>query len=166
MSPSMNVARLVKLGSPLEVGTADQPTPGPMEVVVKVAACGLVRPSPNFCNSSLLSQMIAHTISTHHLQPSRSLTRLTSLKETIRHLFKPFLPSSAWTLQERFTPSVRRYSTSRSATASTSTRCFRALLVINAGADERTSVSLAAFEDTSVGHISSSRKERCVSLTL
>jgi D-arabinose 1-dehydrogenase-like Zn-dependent alcohol dehydrogenase len=43
MSPSMKVARLVKAGSPLEVGSAEQPSPGPMEVVVKVAACGLVR---------------------------------------------------------------------------------------------------------------------------
>jgi hypothetical protein len=34
---------LVKAGSPLEVGSAEQPSLGPMEVVVKVAACGLVR---------------------------------------------------------------------------------------------------------------------------
>ncbi|MFD6059495.1 alcohol dehydrogenase catalytic domain-containing protein [Rhodococcus wratislaviensis] len=43
----INVARLVVLGKPLEVGIADKPVPGPKDVLVKVAACGLV---PNSFN--------------------------------------------------------------------------------------------------------------------
>lgn len=41
------VARLVGMGQPLEVGRAAKPAPGPREVLVKVAACGLV---PNMTN--------------------------------------------------------------------------------------------------------------------
>ncbi|NEW36036.1 alcohol dehydrogenase catalytic domain-containing protein [Nocardia cyriacigeorgica] len=43
----INVARLVEPGKPLELGTADKPAPGPKDVLVKVAACGLV---PNSFN--------------------------------------------------------------------------------------------------------------------
>lgn len=43
----INVARLVELGKPLEVGVADKPSPGPKDVLVKVEACGLV---PNTSN--------------------------------------------------------------------------------------------------------------------
>lgn len=43
----INVARLVTPGKPLEVGVADKPVPGPKDVLVKVAACGLV---PNSFN--------------------------------------------------------------------------------------------------------------------
>lgn len=43
----INVARLVEVGKPLEVGVADKPAPGPKDVLVKVAACGLV---PNTAN--------------------------------------------------------------------------------------------------------------------
>lgn len=43
----MNVARLVALGQPLEVGTAEKPVPGARDVLVRVAACGLV---PNTAN--------------------------------------------------------------------------------------------------------------------
>ncbi|GAA5893043.1 hypothetical protein JCM6882_006923 [Rhodosporidiobolus microsporus] len=43
----MKVARLVELAKPLVVGEADKPTPGPRDVLVKVAACGLV---PNTWN--------------------------------------------------------------------------------------------------------------------
>ncbi|MCM6762675.1 alcohol dehydrogenase catalytic domain-containing protein [Rathayibacter sp. ZW T2_19] len=46
----MNVARMVAIGAPLEVGTADVPEPGPKEVRVKVAACGLVPNSWNVVN--------------------------------------------------------------------------------------------------------------------
>lgn len=38
----MNVARLVAVGEPLEVGTADKPVPGARDVLVRVEACGLV----------------------------------------------------------------------------------------------------------------------------
>ncbi|MEU1275676.1 alcohol dehydrogenase catalytic domain-containing protein [Streptomyces sp. NPDC005799] len=44
---NINVARLVTLGKPLEVGTAEKPVPGPKDVLVKVAACGFV---PNTFN--------------------------------------------------------------------------------------------------------------------
>lgn len=43
----INVARLVEVGKPLEVGVADMPSPGPRDVLVKVAACGLVPNSYN-----------------------------------------------------------------------------------------------------------------------
>lgn len=43
----MNVARLVAIGQPLECGVADKPVPGPRDVLVRVAACGLV---PNTAN--------------------------------------------------------------------------------------------------------------------
>jgi threonine dehydrogenase-like Zn-dependent dehydrogenase len=43
----INVARLVEVGRPLEVGTADKPTPGPHDVLVKVEACCLVPNSHN-----------------------------------------------------------------------------------------------------------------------
>ncbi|MFC5931158.1 hypothetical protein D6T64_13435 [Cryobacterium melibiosiphilum] len=46
----MNVARMVAIGKPLEVGTAEIPTPGKNEVRVKVAACGLVPNSFNVVN--------------------------------------------------------------------------------------------------------------------
>jgi alcohol dehydrogenase len=38
----IKVARLVEAGKPLEVGNAPKPTPGPKDVLVKVAACGVV----------------------------------------------------------------------------------------------------------------------------
>lgn len=41
-SSQIKVARLVKPGEALKVGTADKPVPGPKDVLVKVAACGLV----------------------------------------------------------------------------------------------------------------------------
>lgn len=43
----MKVARLACVGNPLEIGEADVPAPGSTDVLVKVAACGLV---PNFYN--------------------------------------------------------------------------------------------------------------------
>ncbi|KZF12596.1 hypothetical protein A2J03_17590 [Rhodococcus sp. EPR-157] len=46
----MNVARLVAPGEPFELGTATKPTPGPKDVLVKVAACGLVPNSYNVVN--------------------------------------------------------------------------------------------------------------------
>lgn len=48
----MRVARLVKPGQPFEVGTADQPTPGPKDVLVRVAACGVVPNSKNIANGA------------------------------------------------------------------------------------------------------------------
>ncbi|KJX93133.1 alcohol dehydrogenase like protein [Zymoseptoria brevis] len=45
--PKINVARLVEIGKPFEVGTADKPTPGPNDVLVKVEACCLVPNSSN-----------------------------------------------------------------------------------------------------------------------
>lgn len=45
--PRINVARLVDLNKPLEVGTVEKPTPGPKDVLVKVEACCLV---PNSFN--------------------------------------------------------------------------------------------------------------------
>ncbi|KAJ9115179.1 hypothetical protein QFC24_007052 [Naganishia onofrii] len=51
MSISMKVARLVKVGQPLEPGTAEKPTTiGPNDVLVRVAACGLVPNTPNVLN--------------------------------------------------------------------------------------------------------------------
>ncbi|SMR59375.1 unnamed protein product [Zymoseptoria tritici ST99CH_1E4] len=44
--PKINVARLVEIGKPFEVGTADKPTPGPNDVLVNVEACCLV-PNPS-----------------------------------------------------------------------------------------------------------------------
>lgn len=44
---SIAVARLTALGEPLEIGLAEKPTPGPREILVKVAACGLVPNSSN-----------------------------------------------------------------------------------------------------------------------
>ncbi|OLM09008.1 Alcohol dehydrogenase [Pseudonocardia sp. Ae707_Ps1] len=46
----INVARLVEVGRPLQVGTATKPAPGPREVLVRVAACGLVPNSDNVVN--------------------------------------------------------------------------------------------------------------------
>lgn len=46
----MKVARMVGISKPLEVGTAEVPTPGPKEVRVKVAASGLVPNSYNVIN--------------------------------------------------------------------------------------------------------------------
>jgi D-arabinose 1-dehydrogenase-like Zn-dependent alcohol dehydrogenase len=46
----MNVARMVEIGKPFEVGTADIPTPGPKEVRVRVEATGLVPNSFNVVN--------------------------------------------------------------------------------------------------------------------
>ncbi|MCE3555809.1 alcohol dehydrogenase catalytic domain-containing protein [Pseudonocardia sp. RS11V-5] len=46
----INVARLVETGKPLEVGVADKPVPGPKDVLVKVAACGLVPNTSNVVN--------------------------------------------------------------------------------------------------------------------
>lgn len=46
----INVARLVKPGQPLESGTADMPAPGPKDVRVRVAACGLVPNTYNIVN--------------------------------------------------------------------------------------------------------------------
>lgn len=43
----MRVARLVEVGKPFEVGTADKPVPGPRDVLVKVDACSFV---PNTAN--------------------------------------------------------------------------------------------------------------------
>lgn len=45
--PQINVARLVDLDKPFELGTVEKPTPGPKEVLVKVEACSLV---PNSFN--------------------------------------------------------------------------------------------------------------------
>lgn len=47
---SMDVARLVTVGEPLEVGTAPKPAPGPHEVIVRVEACGLVPNTFNVVN--------------------------------------------------------------------------------------------------------------------
>jgi alcohol dehydrogenase len=41
------VARLVKVGEPLELGTVQKPQPGPTDVLVKVEACSLVPNSKN-----------------------------------------------------------------------------------------------------------------------
>lgn len=43
----INVARLVKLDEPLELGKVAKPTPGPTDVLVKVEACCLVPNSYN-----------------------------------------------------------------------------------------------------------------------
>jgi alcohol dehydrogenase len=49
----IKVARLVQKGKPLEVGTAEKPTSlGPNDVLVKVAACGLVPNTPNVINGT------------------------------------------------------------------------------------------------------------------
>jgi alcohol dehydrogenase len=45
--PEINVARLVKVGEPLELGTTEKPTPSPTDVLVKVDACCLVPNSYN-----------------------------------------------------------------------------------------------------------------------
>lgn len=47
MTKKMKVARLACVVKPLEIGEADVPVCGPTDVLVKVAACGLV---PNFYN--------------------------------------------------------------------------------------------------------------------
>lgn len=52
----MHVARLVKPGQPFEVGTADQPTPGLKDVLVRVAACGIVPNSKNVSNGGMIAQ--------------------------------------------------------------------------------------------------------------
>ncbi|GAA5862321.1 hypothetical protein JCM8547_007603 [Rhodosporidiobolus lusitaniae] len=49
----MRVARLVQPGQPFEVGTADVPSPGPNDVLVKVAAASLVPNSLNIANGKL-----------------------------------------------------------------------------------------------------------------
>ncbi|PWV57230.1 alcohol dehydrogenase catalytic domain-containing protein [Nocardiopsis sp. L17-MgMaSL7] len=48
--PKINAARLHVPGHPLQVETVDKPAPGPKEVLVKVAACGLVPNSYNVVN--------------------------------------------------------------------------------------------------------------------
>ena len=45
--PEINVARLVKLGQPLELGTVEKPRLRPTDVLVKVEACCLVPNSYN-----------------------------------------------------------------------------------------------------------------------
>jgi D-arabinose 1-dehydrogenase-like Zn-dependent alcohol dehydrogenase len=47
----IKVARLVQVAKPLQVGTAEKPTSiGPNDVLVKVAACGIVPNTPNVIN--------------------------------------------------------------------------------------------------------------------
>lgn len=45
--PEIKVARVTKIGQPLEIGTVEKPTPGPKDVLVKVEACSIV---PNTAN--------------------------------------------------------------------------------------------------------------------
>lgn len=47
---TMDVARLVEVAEPLEVGTAPKPVAGPRDVIVRVEACGLVPNSFNVVN--------------------------------------------------------------------------------------------------------------------
>ncbi|GJN94252.1 hypothetical protein Rhopal_007326-T1 [Rhodotorula paludigena] len=54
MSPQqINVARLVEVGKPLEVGTADKPVPARDDVLVKVDSCGLVPNSANIVRGAM-----------------------------------------------------------------------------------------------------------------
>jgi threonine dehydrogenase-like Zn-dependent dehydrogenase len=54
MSTEMQVARLVEVGEPLEVGTASKPTiTNPRDVLVKVVAAGLVPNSKNVINGAM-----------------------------------------------------------------------------------------------------------------
>ena len=47
---TITVARLIEPGKPLEVGFAEKPSPGPRDVLVKVAACGIVPNTYNIVN--------------------------------------------------------------------------------------------------------------------
>lgn len=47
---TINVARLIEPGKPLEMGIAEKPAPGTRDVLIKVAACGLVPNSYNIVN--------------------------------------------------------------------------------------------------------------------
>lgn len=46
----IRVATLVSLGEPLKIGVAEKPKPGPTDVLVKVAACGIVPNAANIVN--------------------------------------------------------------------------------------------------------------------
>ncbi|BGP39988.1 hypothetical protein JCM10450v2_003968 [Rhodotorula kratochvilovae] len=49
----MRVARFLSIDKPLEVGTAEQPTPNAKDVLMRVAACGLVPNTANVFRKSL-----------------------------------------------------------------------------------------------------------------
>lgn len=46
----IRVATLVSLGEPLKIGAVEKPAPGPTDVLVKVAACGIVPNAANIVN--------------------------------------------------------------------------------------------------------------------